>query len=50
MLICVCARPQVYRIRAAAYQIDPGCMFMISDTSEVYGEGFIDPAKKSAFL
>lgn len=49
MLICVCARPQVYRIRAAAYQIDPGCMFMISDTSEVYGEGFIDPAKNQPF-
>lgn len=50
LLICVCARPQVYRIRNAAYRIDPGCMVMISDTSEVYGEGFIDPAKKSAFL
>lgn len=50
LLICVCARPQVYRIRYAAYRIDPGCMVMISDTSEVYGEGFIDPNKKSAFL
>ena len=23
MLLCVCARPQVYRIRMAAYRIDP---------------------------
>lgn len=50
MLLCVCARPQVYTIRTAAYRIDPSCMVMISDTSEVYGEGFIDPEKPSAFL
>lgn len=50
MLLCVCARPQVYTIRTAAYRIDPSCMVMISDTSEVYGEGFIDPEKQSAFL
>lgn len=50
MLLCVCSRPEVYRIRAATYHIDPDCMFMISETSEVYGEGFLDPGKKSAFL
>lgn len=50
MLLCVCARPQVYTIRTAAYRIDPSCMVMISDTSEVYGEGFIDPEKPTAFL
>lgn len=50
MLLCVCARPQVYTIRTAAYHIDPSCMVMISDTSEVYGEGFIDPEKPTAFL
>lgn len=50
MLLCVCARPQVYTIRTAAYRIDPSCMVMISDTSEVYGEGFIAPEKPTAFL
>lgn len=50
MLLCVCARPQVYTIRTAAYRIDPSCMVMISDTSEVYGEGFIDPQQQTAFL
>ena len=50
MLLCVCARPQVYTIRTAAYRIDPSCMVMISDTSEVYGEGFIDPEQQTAFL
>lgn len=50
MLLCVCARPQVYRIRTMSYELDPGCMVMISDTSEVYGEGFIDPGKAVSFL
>ena len=50
MLLCVCARPQVYRIRMAAYRIDPGCMVMVTETSEVYGEGFIDPGKTASFL
>lgn len=40
MLLCVCVRPQVYRIRMAAYRIDPGCMVMVTETGEVYGEGF----------
>ena len=42
-------RLQVYGIRAAAYAIDPSCMVMISETSEVYGEGFSDPSRKNAF-
>lgn len=50
MLLCVCARPQVYRIRMAAYRIDPGCMVMVTETGEVYGEGFIDPGKTASFL
>lgn len=50
MLLCVCARPQVYRIRTISYEQDPGCMVMISDTGEVYGEGFIDPGKPVGFL
>lgn len=49
ILLCACNRLQVYAIRAAAYAIDPGCMVMISDTNEVYGEGFRDPARKNAF-
>mgnify|MGYP000849831249 CR=1 FL=1 len=50
MLLCVCARPQVYRIRMAAYRIDPGCMVMVTETGEVYGEGFVDPGKTASFL
>lgn len=50
MLLCVCARPQVYRIRTAAYRLDPGCMVMVTEAGEVYGEGFIDPGKTASFL
>ena len=49
ILLCACTRLQVYAIRAAAYVIDPHCMVMISETSEVYGEGFRDPKKKNNF-
>ena len=49
ILLCACSRLQVYGIRAAAYAIDPSCMVMISETSEVYGEGFSDPSRKNAF-
>ena len=50
MLLCVCARPQVYRIRMAAYRMDPGCMVMVTETGEVYGEGFLDPSKTASYL
>lgn len=49
ILLCACTRLQVYAIRAAAYAIDPHCMVMISETSEVYGEGFRDPKRKNNF-
>lgn len=50
LLLCVCARPQVYRIRTAAYDIDPGSMVTVTEAGEVYGEGFIDPGKTASFL
>lgn len=28
----------------------PGCMVMVTEAGEVYGEGFIDPGKTSSFL
>lgn len=42
---CACSRPEVYTIRTAAYEIDAHCMVMVSDSGEVYGEGFRDPQK-----
>ncbi len=50
ILFCACSRAEAWRVRAAAYQVDPDCFVMISDTSEVYGEGFIDPLSKDSFI
>ncbi len=50
ILLCACARPEVYKIRTAAHQIDSGCMVMITEAGEVYGEGFSDPTKSSSYF
>lgn len=49
ILLCACSRVEVYRIRTAACRLDPGCMVMISETNEVFGEGFKDPTKRDDF-
>ena len=44
MLLCVCARPQVYRIRMAAYRIDPGCNgHGDRKPARFTARGFVDP-------
>ena len=50
ILFCACSRAEAWRVREAAYQVDPDCFVMISDTSEIYGEGFIDPQSKDSFV
>lgn len=50
LLICACARAEVYWIRHTAYQVDPACFVMVSEASEVFGEGFADPSGSSTFL
>ena len=42
VLPCACSKSQVYAITAAAHEVDPGAFIMITETSEVYGEGFIE--------
>lgn len=41
ILLCACSRQEAYRIRMVAGKVEPQCLVMISDTSEVYGEGFL---------
>lgn len=50
ILLCACSRQDVYKIRAAAYRIDPDCMVMVTETNEVYGEGFLSHNKKTTFV
>ncbi len=42
VLLCACSKSQVYAITSAAHEVDPGAFIMVTETSEVYGEGFIE--------
>lgn len=44
MLYCVCGKNEIYKVRTAALSQDPNAMVMITDASEVFGEGFVPPA------
>lgn len=42
VLLCACNKSQAFKVRAAAHEIDEDAFVMITETSEVYGEGFIE--------
>ncbi len=41
-LVCVLDRKQYYRAKKIVYDIDPDAFVIVSETKEVYGEGFLD--------
>ena len=41
VLLCACSKSEAYKVRAAAHRVDPKCFVMITETSEVFGEGFL---------
>ncbi len=43
VLLCACSKAEAYKVRSAAHLLDPSAFVMITETSEVFGEGFIDP-------
>ena len=43
ILLCACGRAEAYKVRAAAHEIDADAFVMVTETSEVFGEGFTDP-------
>lgn len=45
VLLCACSKAQAYKVRSAALLEDPDAFVMITETSEVFGEGFIDPTE-----
>ena len=45
VLLCACSKSQSYRVQSAAHEVDPDAFVMITETSQVFGEGFIDPAE-----
>ena len=44
VLLCACSKSQTYAIISAAREVDPGAFIMVTQTSEVFGEGFIEKA------
>lgn len=40
VLLCACSRREAYKVRAAAHTADPAAFVMITETTEVFGEGF----------
>ncbi|MDD2958545.1 MAG: YitT family protein [Lachnospiraceae bacterium] len=42
VLLCACSKSQTYAVTNAAHEIDPGAFVMVTETSEVFGEGFIE--------
>lgn len=43
MLWCACGKSEIYKVRTAAYAIDPAALIMITEATEVTGEGFGQP-------
>ena len=43
MVMCACSNNEVFKVRLAAHQVDPGALVMICEASEVFGEGFRAP-------
>ena len=42
VLLCACSKAQAYSITAAAHDVDEKAFVMVTETSEVFGEGFIE--------
>lgn len=40
VLLCACGKAQAYKVRTAAHEIDRGAFVMVTEASEVFGEGF----------
>ena len=45
VLLCACSSSQAYSLRSAAHEVDPDAFVMLTETREVFGEGFIDTRK-----
>lgn len=41
MVLCACGKTEITKVRVAAYEIDPNAFVMITEASEVFGEGFM---------
>lgn len=40
LVLCVCSKSELFKVRSAAHQVDEGAFVMVTEVSEVFGEGF----------
>lgn len=41
VLLCACSKSEAYRVKNAVQEVDEGAFLMFTETSEVFGEGFM---------
>lgn len=47
VLLCACTRTEIYTICSAAKEVEQGAFVMVTETSEVFGRGFIEGSVNS---
>lgn len=43
MLLCVSAKSEIFKVRNIAHEVDPAAFVMVTEASEIFGEGFTKP-------
>lgn len=43
LLLCVCGKSEIFKVRTLVHENDPNAFIMITEASEVFGEGFTPP-------
>ena len=46
VLLCACSKSQAYMVRRLAHEVDKNVFIMVTETNEVYGEGFLEANPK----
>ena len=46
VLLCACSKSQAYMVRRLAHEVDKNVFIMVTETNEVYGEGFLEAKPK----
>lgn len=46
IILCACSKSQTYTITSLAHEVDNGAFVMVTETSEVFGEGFKEYKKE----
>lgn len=46
VLLCACSKSQAYMVREVVHEIDKTSFVMVTETNEVFGEGFLDRTSK----